>query len=1200
MKAAMAGLGKAFKKLRKLQKGSKKMKALSDKMHKAAKKAMGKLGVPPSVQNKVHRKLCTVTGHPVDVATGKVFTDAVDFELPGPLPLRWERVWYSCSVYQGGLGHGWHHSYDVALNVSAYDRTVTFRTADGRPVSFPFLAEGSEYFDRASRLTVRHEHRGWSVRDPDQITYRFTERYPDEPQLLIAVENAQGHSIQFVHEGSPQPVAIIDSRGMRLRLMYDNSARLTGVLAPDPGGTSNAIALVRYAYDTSGNLAHAYDSYGYAMSYVYENHLLTRETDRIGQSFYFEYDGHDATARCVRTWGSEGMFARTLRYDESENLTLVTDSLGSVTRYYCDPELGVVIRSVDSEGNVRTWGFNEYAEKLRAADALGNELTFAYDDGGSLRMVTWPDGGTVDMENDVHGNRIQAVDRSGGIWRWEYDEAHRMIGRVNPVGERTGYAYGPRGLRELLLPGGARALFDYNGSGDLARIQTTNGMTRSFEYDLWGRRTACHYSTGAVERWAYDLNGRVVTIEELDGNIRSMEYDAEGNLIRLRDRRQDIRIAYGPGGRPTVREEGGGHVRFAYDSEGRLIGICNAAGRWFRKTRDSIGRVVADVSFNGSETRYRRDPEGRPLQVYRQGALQASYEYDACGRLTAARHHGASRVSVHNYEYRADDALMSATNDTCAIRFERDGIGRVIKEWQDDHWVASKYGPRGQRIQMLSSLGADQTFESDDARRETLIAVGGGGQAKGPGSPPWRVRMQKDVWGLPVAREYSGSAKDAWERDAAGRPVAWHRTQRAGTIQSTKYEWDNARLVGMVDSQAGATTYQYDGRGLPCLAVTSEGAHDWNCFDLTDNLFATPELDDRIYGASGELLEQRNGGISTRYEYDESGRLTSKRSPSSGNWTYGWDPEGTLRQVQRPDGRTMNYSYDALGRRVRATTEDKRTQWLWDGNVPLHERRSGPTSGDSGQTREMAHATTDRRSAQAKIVTWLFEPDSMAPMAKIEGQEFFAILTDFTGATTAMYSSRGDEVWSGKRRLNGGFEIMRGNRTDCPFRNVGQMEDDETGLYYNRFRYFDPEPGVYISADPIRYNGGLNLYKYVNDSFRFADPLGLSQTGCGGTLTDAERQALQQVANKHKTTLHVYGSRARGEGRNIDTDLPVGKGPGTKSDIDVRFDGDLDIATSGGLSDDLANIKDGHGNKLTDGRPLMGPPPDPSFPIEPE
>jgi hypothetical protein len=58
-----------------------------------------------------------------------------------------------------------------------------------------------------------------------------------------------------------------------------------------------------------------------------------------------------------------------------------------------------------------------------------------------------------------------------------------------------------------------------------------------------------------------------------------------------------------------------------------------------------------------------------------------------------------------------------------------------------------------------------------------------------------------------------------------------------------------------------------------------------------------------------------------------------------------------------------------------------------------------------------------------------------------------------------------------------------------------------------------------------------------------------------GTLTESERAEIQAIADKYNTQIDVVGSRAAGEGRNIDTDLPVGEGEGTRSDIDFRIDG---------------------------------------------
>ena len=74
-----------------------------------------------------------------------------------------------------------------------------------------------------------------------------------------------------------------------------------------------------------------------------------------------------------------------------------------------------------------------------------------------------------------------------------------------------------------------------------------------------------------------------------------------------------------------------------------------------------------------------------------------------------------------------------------------------------------------------------------------------------------------------------------------------------------------------------------------------------------------------------------------------------------------------------------------------------------------------------------------------------------------------------------------------------------------------------------------------------------------------------------GTLTEAEREALQKIADLFQTTVDVVGSRGAGKGRNVDTGLPFGKGVGTRSDIDVRIDGQREIDLRGALSDALYN-----------------------------
>ncbi|MFK2236727.1 DUF6531 domain-containing protein, partial [Bacteroides fragilis] len=111
----------------------KKTKKLADKLHSKVNKTIKS----ESLKNMLHKAICTVTGHPVDVASGTFFTDEEDFWLDGPVPLSWERTWYSRSDYRGPLGNGWHHAYDMGVVADTEEGTLTLRMSDGIPVAFP-------------------------------------------------------------------------------------------------------------------------------------------------------------------------------------------------------------------------------------------------------------------------------------------------------------------------------------------------------------------------------------------------------------------------------------------------------------------------------------------------------------------------------------------------------------------------------------------------------------------------------------------------------------------------------------------------------------------------------------------------------------------------------------------------------------------------------------------------------------------------------------------------------------------------------------------------------------------------------------------------------------------------------------------------------------------------------------------------------
>ena len=147
----------------------------------------------------------------------------------------------------------------------------------------------------------------------------------------------------------------------------------------------------------------------------------------------------------------------------------------------------------------------------------------------------------------------------------------------------------------------------------------------------------------------------------------------------------------------------------------------------------------------------------------------------------------------------------------------------------------------------------------------------------------------------------------------------------------------------------------------------------------------------------------------------------------------------------------------------------------------------------------------------ARAVQWVYEPGSFRPLAQLEQQngatQLHYIVTDLTGTARELCSEEGDVHWRGEQALWGEYREAKtpmalrrwlgdaaNDEVSCDLRYPGQLYDAESGLYYNRHRYYDPELGQYISPDPIGMLGGLRPQGYVHNPVEWVDPLGLS--GC--------------------------------------------------------------------------------------------------------
>lgn len=198
MKFGLKGLGKMWKKL------GDKFQDLIDRLRKKGKNRLADILQPIK---------CKTFGEPIDAATGRVYHTNVDFELPGPIPIVWERTYYSDAAVDGPLGYNWHHSYNLGIR-RLEEGAFLFRHADGRESFLPVLEPGDSYFDRKEQLHWALDGQGYLLTDIRGLQYRF-----DGPEnrsgyrMVSDISTKDGFRIRFEYAPAGKLAEIVSSRG---------------------------------------------------------------------------------------------------------------------------------------------------------------------------------------------------------------------------------------------------------------------------------------------------------------------------------------------------------------------------------------------------------------------------------------------------------------------------------------------------------------------------------------------------------------------------------------------------------------------------------------------------------------------------------------------------------------------------------------------------------------------------------------------------------------------------------------------------------------------------------------------------------------------------------------------------------------------------------------------------------------------------
>jgi len=654
------------------------------------------------------------------------------------------------------------------------------------------------------------------------------------------------------------------------------------------------------------------------------------------------------------------------------------------------------------------------------------------------------DDSTYRAARDAQTGDVLVKDARGHTTRVSFDQQGFIGGVTSPLGRRWRLENNPEGkLTGITNPAGLKLGVEYGSAGEVTRVTRQSHDFFDFSYHGDGQLAKVVHPDHTTTRLEYQTEGKLTAFTNRLGDTEQYEYDPAGNLIGIQDGDGNrTQFRYSVWNRPdTLEYPDGSRERYEYSPWGFVSRIVTGQDNVAEIENDGQGRPVKIRYSDGESLSFARDSEGRVLEA-RNAEIAVKYMYDAEGRVTEEDQGG----QVIKYQYDAAGVLTGLvypSGETVEFGYDADLRLASVKDWND---------------------GAHNFAYSRDDRSFTHHL---------PNALVARVRQS--AAGLPlaitVAKVRSISAElPSSARNSAELPSSMRRGPGGGeaaNLFSLEYQYDEEdRVHAFTDSEFGSRQYFYDPEGqlVSVKASDPEKAEDFAYDPAGNRLRATGA--EAEFNSLNQLVSQGN----IRCDYDAAGNMTSLER-SEGSWRFSWNSRNLLVRAEGPDGVVVTFGYDAFGRRIWKRGPGGEVRFIWAGEQMV---------------REIVRDETGTHTRD-----YLYYPGTYTPLALRVDGKVYDYHTDHLGTPRRLTDSEGQVVWSADYSAFGRVQT-KVKTISNPLRFPGQYFDPETGLHYNRFRYYSPALGRYLSRDPVSFLAGLNVYWYLENSpTNSADPLGL-------------------------------------------------------------------------------------------------------------
>jgi RHS repeat-associated protein len=1014
-------------------------------------------------------------GEPINMVTGEEVLELEDFVLDGPLPLIWQRVYRSSNAEQFGLGVGWTHPASLSLTIS--DDKVIYQDEEGRTVPFCRPSVGSVSVNQTEKLKLlcidNANYSLFEVGKPDRL-------FCGEQRLLLsAIVDTCANRLDFCYHDDSQRLSYIRSSWGPVLIFQWHEGLISEIKRLDVD--KNECRLVGYEYSADQDLISCLDKKHNAEHYQYRNHIITKRTLKSGFSFYFDWDQYTPSARCLKQSGDNGIYSYRFEWDNEQRISRAIDSGGNVKEYHYNKS-GRVVQEIDPEGLETFFDYDEFGNLLQRIGPCGIDW-YEYNEHGQITSYRDPAGGGYQTQY-AKGLAVCITDALGNQWSRSYYDNGLVQKTRDPEGKSIEYFYNSMGLLcKSVGPLGTTSLYEWDRLGRLI-TQNINQCESHYQYDGHGRidQISEHQTNEGIThttQFSYDAGDNITKVRFPDNTTQHLQYNGANQLTCSIDSAgRETQYVYDGLAQVRKKIDPMGQVfEYQYDNERNLVGLINEKGERYQLKYDRNERLIEEIGFDGRVQQYGYNEQGQ-LSSHIEGVhttvsttvnnttvnniadnnsdkeseQQTTYfERDAIGRLTEKRSPGNM---VSQYSYDVNGRLTSAINEHISVAFEYTPCGLLAKEIQGDQTIEHRYNDAGQRTSTFMPDSRKINYDFDQLGRWSAISIDGRQVAS----------VQRNEWGLEVQRE-QGELQTQYQYDPMAR-----LTRQTTTLKQSKqniirrdYQFDWAGNLNAVDDfRKGRTHYQYD--SLDRLIQVSGTKHESFQFDPTGNIaegiLNSPERKGNRLSAYKDQL----------FEYDESaGNIIFQRQHQSGadQVNYLYNGQNQLTRVQSSQS-TTHYHYDALGRRISKEQGKQKAEYLWSGDVLLSEHKNG----------------------REKL--YIYEPNSFKPLAQVINNQIFHYHLDHLGTPQEISNQYGGIVWSGDYSAFGGTKLIDVESIENNLRFQGQYFDDETGFHYNRYRYYNPRTGQYISQDPIGLLGGVNHYRYAPNPTGWIDPYGLT------------------------------------------------------------------------------------------------------------